>query len=234
MASNTSEQLIDWVKSKLRQLRNSFTKARKPPPSGSARRNPTKRTSWILDILQFLDAYVASRPTTSNMEVADPITPTDVADSDNDESGDILADLDPDGDDDNLLDDVNDTTTARPTKLPLKSRPKSMKKKLQEEEFEVMKGLASSIAQNNKEKKKAKPEGGESEAFGNFVIESIKKLDPTMQHIVQYHINDILFQAQMGMLGQGQTQMSGAKQQSSRQVQQFSPWLNHDENILNS
>lgn len=145
-----------------------------------------------------------------------------------------MADLDPDGDDDNLLDDVNDTTTPRSTKQPLKSRPKSMKKKLQEEEFEVMKGLASSIAQNNKEKKKAKPEGGESEAFGNFVIESMKKLDPTMQHIVQYHINNILFQAQMGMLGQGQTQMSGAKQQSSRPVQQFSHLFNHDENILNS
>ena len=145
-----------------------------------------------------------------------------------------MADLDPDGDDDNLLDDVNDTTTPRSTKQPLKSRPKSMKKKLQEEEFEVMKGLASSIAQNNKEKKKAKPEGGESEAFGNFVIESMNKLDPTMQHIVQYHINNILFQAQMGMLGQGQTQMSGAKQQSRCQEQQFSHWFNHDENILNS
>jgi hypothetical protein len=144
-----------------------------------------------------------------------------------------LGDLDPDGDDD-LLDDVNDTTTPRSTKQPLKSRPKSLKKNLQEEEFEVMKGLASSIAQNNKEKKKAKPEGGESEAFGNFVIESMKKLDPTMQHIVQYHINNILFQAQMGMLVQGQTQISGPKQQSSRQVQQFSPWFNHDENILNS
>ena len=144
-----------------------------------------------------------------------------------------MGDLDPDGDD-NLLDDVNDTTTPRSTKQPLKSRPKSLKNKLQEEEFEVMKGLASSIAQNNKKKKNAKPEGGESEAFGNFVIESMKKLDPTMQHIVQYHINNILFQAQMGMLGQGQTQMSVPKQQSSRQVQQFSPWFNNDESILNS
>ena len=144
-----------------------------------------------------------------------------------------MGDLDPD-DDDNLLDDINDTTTPRSTKQPLKSRPKSLKNKLQEEEFEVMKGLASSIAQNNKKKKNAKPEGGESEAFGNFVIESMKKLDPTMQHIVQYHINNILFQAQMGMLGQGQTQMSVPKQQSSRHVQQFSPWFNNDESILNS
>ena len=143
-----------------------------------------------------------------------------------------MGDLDPDGDD-NLLDDVNDTTTPRSTKQPLKSRPKSLKNKLQEEEFEVMKGLASSIAQNNKKKKNAKPEGGESEAFGNFVIESMKKLDPTMQHIVQYHINNILFQAQMGIFGLGQTQMSVPKQQSSRQVQQFSPWFNNDESILN-
>ena len=55
-----------------------------------------------------------------------------------------------------------------------------------------------------------------------------------MQHIVQYHINNILFQAQMGIFGLGQTQMSVPKQQSSRQVQQFSPWFNNDESILNS
>jgi hypothetical protein len=40
---------VDWVKNKLKALRNCFTKAKKPPPSGSARRNPSKRTTWVLD-----------------------------------------------------------------------------------------------------------------------------------------------------------------------------------------
>ena len=37
--------------------------------------------------------------------------------------------------------------------MPVKPRPKSLKKKIQEEEFNVMKGLASSIAKERKKKK---------------------------------------------------------------------------------
>lgn len=134
----------------------------------------------------------------------------------------------------------NDTSTPKSTKMPLKPKPKSMKKKLQEEEFQVMKGLASSIALDQKEKKKAKAEG-ELEAFGYFIIESIRKLDSTTQHIVQYQINNILFQAQMGMLGQGRTQLPVFQQQNNNSVhgqsftpQQFPPWMNHHENMLDS
>ena len=56
------------MKNKIRALRNSYTKAKKLGPSGSARRSQTKRTKWILDKLQFLDPYIAIRETVSNMD----------------------------------------------------------------------------------------------------------------------------------------------------------------------
>ena len=59
----------EWVKAKIRALRNSFCKAMKPPPSGSARRNPTKRTQWLLEKLQFLAPHVAIRKSISNIDL---------------------------------------------------------------------------------------------------------------------------------------------------------------------
>jgi hypothetical protein len=59
--------VVDWVKNKLRLLRNSYTKAIKQPASGSARKTPSKRTAWLLDKLQFLSPHVATRPTVSNL-----------------------------------------------------------------------------------------------------------------------------------------------------------------------
>ena len=67
MNNDTFLYTVDWVKNKIRQLRNSYTKAKKAPPSGSPRKAPTKRTAWLLDKLQFLAPYVAARPTASNL-----------------------------------------------------------------------------------------------------------------------------------------------------------------------
>ncbi|CAB3980481.1 Hypothetical predicted protein [Paramuricea clavata] len=61
-------QNVDWVKNKLKALRNCFTKAKKPPPSGSAMRNPSKQTTWVLDKLQFLEQFIATRSTMSNLD----------------------------------------------------------------------------------------------------------------------------------------------------------------------
>jgi hypothetical protein len=55
----------DWVKNRLRQLRNTFNRNKKPASSGSARKNVTKRTVWLMEKLQFLAPYVASRTTTA-------------------------------------------------------------------------------------------------------------------------------------------------------------------------
>ena len=60
--------LVEWVKSKLRLLRNSYTKAKRAPPSGSSRKNQTKRTVWILEKLQFLAPHIAERSSVSNID----------------------------------------------------------------------------------------------------------------------------------------------------------------------
>lgn len=108
--------------------------------------------------------------------------------------------------DDDLLNASNTATPpAKSTKMPIKPRAKPIKKKLQEEELNVMKGLASSFA---KESKKEKNEGGECESYGKFLAESLKKMNESTRHMVQYHINNILFQAQMGMLTPGQLNLT--------------------------
>ena len=61
--------LGEWVKAKIGALRNSFSKAKKPPASGSARKNPTKRTQWLLEKLQFLTPHVATRASISNIDL---------------------------------------------------------------------------------------------------------------------------------------------------------------------
>ncbi|XP_033125922.1 uncharacterized protein LOC117123935 [Anneissia japonica] len=60
------EENVDWVKNKLRLLRNSYTKAKakkSPLSPGSVRKKPTKRIAWLLEKLQFLEPYVATRGT---------------------------------------------------------------------------------------------------------------------------------------------------------------------------
>lgn len=58
----------EWVKAKLKALRNRYVKAKKPAASGSARKNPTKRTTWLLEKLQFLAPHVATRASVSNLD----------------------------------------------------------------------------------------------------------------------------------------------------------------------
>ena len=59
--------LVEWVKSEMRLLRNSYTKAPKPPPSGSARRNPSRQTIWLLEKLQFLSKHVPTWTAKTNL-----------------------------------------------------------------------------------------------------------------------------------------------------------------------
>ena len=92
------------------------------------------------------------------------------ADSDNDllEGVDTADDL--------LFQVDSNTTTPKSTKLPTKTKAKSLKKKLQEEEFQVMKALTSSVAQSNNRKKAKMSEGGECESFVSFMTESRKEV----------------------------------------------------------
>lgn len=60
--------VVDWVKAKLKSLRNSYTRAKKPVSSGSARKNLSKRSTWLLDKLQFMAPFVATRVPISNID----------------------------------------------------------------------------------------------------------------------------------------------------------------------
>ena len=115
--------------------------------------------------------------------------------------------------------ETNTTPAVHSTKMPVKPRPKSLKKKIQEEEFNVIKGLASSIA---KERKKEKSEVGECESYGKFLIESLKKFDEATRHLVQYQIN-VLFQAQMGMLTPGQSNLTAHQREQYPVQQPYTP-----------
>ncbi|KAI0241599.1 hypothetical protein LSAT2_023485 [Lamellibrachia satsuma] len=113
------EQNVDWVKNKLRLLRNSFTKARKAPRSGSARKTPSRRTTWLLESLQFLAPYVAGRPSISNLDSPSP-TPTTDSETIVDAGDDVLND---DTDDDTLSQDeplAVEHTTPKSTQEPPK------------------------------------------------------------------------------------------------------------------
>ena len=52
----------------MKSLRNSYTRVKKPSPSGSARKNFTKRASWLLEKLKFLEPYIATRTPVSNID----------------------------------------------------------------------------------------------------------------------------------------------------------------------
>ena len=122
--------------------------------------------------------------------------------------------------------------SSKSTKLPIKPRCKSTNKQLQEEELKVMKGIANSLCRSNSPtaKKSKVSNDGECESFGSYLSESLLKLDTETRHIVKYHINSILFQAQMGNLMKGQHQMVPQSQQMmfhqqfpSQVQQQFFP-----------
>lgn len=61
--------VVDYVKAKLKSLRNAYTKAKKPQSSGSTRKSLSKRSTWILDKLQFLEPYIATRTSTSSLDL---------------------------------------------------------------------------------------------------------------------------------------------------------------------
>ena len=69
-----------------------------------------------------------------------------------------------------------------------------------DEEFKLIKGLAESIRENKKPKENNQISA--VEMFGKYVTESLSELEPRMRHIAQHYISEILFNAQMGTLGQ--------------------------------
>ncbi|XP_046855879.1 uncharacterized protein LOC124448979 [Xenia sp. Carnegie-2017] len=145
-------QTVAWLKSKLKALRNSYVKAKKPSASGSARKNPTKRSTWLLEKLQFLAPHVAFRASVSNLDTVSCTTPT---------SDLSTVELDDSIEDDNFSIENeswenNDTDTieiVKSTKEPLKSRQINTKKRQADHEYSLIKNLSDSISQRNKKPK---------------------------------------------------------------------------------
>ncbi|XP_046856549.1 uncharacterized protein LOC124449639 [Xenia sp. Carnegie-2017] len=131
-------QTVAWLKSKLKALRNSYVKAKKPSASGSARKNPTKRSTWLLEKLQFLAPHVAFRASVSNLDTVSCTTPT---------SDLSTVELDDSIEDDNFSIENeswenNDTDTieiVKSTKEPLKSRQINTQKRQADHEYSLIK-----------------------------------------------------------------------------------------------
>lgn len=70
-----------------------------------------------------------------------------------------------------------------------------MKKIREEEELSILKGLAKSL-----ESEKRDEPSDESDAFGLYVSQCLKKMDERARIIARHQIENIIFQAQVGTL----------------------------------
>ncbi|XP_028410489.1 uncharacterized protein LOC114542944 [Dendronephthya gigantea] len=198
-------QTVEWVKAKLKALRNSYVKAKKPGPSGSARRNPTKRTTWLLDKLQFLAPHVAIRPSVSSLDsVSHDNSPLDSSFSEAGENsfedyGQTPEQTSPINEEEDEIMEV-----TRSTSEPVKPRKSTSRKRQADEEYQLIKNLSTSIAEKQKKQKmtEGKRETSMLETFGMYVTKALSELDPRTCHLAQNKINNIIFEAQAGLLVQ--------------------------------
>ena len=78
---------------------------------------------------------------------------------------------------------------------------KPNRKRQAEEEFNLIHGLAKSIAERKlKPQKSDKPATNSVESFCNYVTQTTYELDTGVLHLTQQKLNQILFQAQTGSL----------------------------------
>ena len=83
-----------------------------------------------------------------------------------------------------------------------------------------MKNLSQSIANRHKRKNPPKPNDTIFEAFGNYVAKALSELDGLTSSLAQNKINNIIFQAQAGLLTQ------------EMQMQRVQPQRNYFQPIL--
>ena len=108
---------------------------------------------------------------------------------------------------DELGDDPSDEETVE-TERPLEQatpisvrQPKSLKRQHEDEELQLIKELSDSFRKREHKKEvKIADEGTDIDAFGCYIAESLRNVDPVMRHVAQLNISHILFQAQMGVL----------------------------------
>ena len=99
---------------------------------------------------------------------------------------------------------MNKKYSVKSTKQPTAIRPKSLKQK-RDEEYQLMKGLASTISNRYKKQNLAKQESS-VDTFGLYVPKSLSELNSSMRNMAEFQIHNILFQAQIGTLGVPQYQ----------------------------
>ena len=110
---------------------------------------------------------------------------------------------------DELADDPSDDETVE-TERPLEQatpisvrlpKPKSLKRQHEDEELQLIKELSDSFhKREHKKEVKTADEGTDIDAFGCYIAESLRNVDPIMRHVAQLNISHILFQAQMRVL----------------------------------
>ena len=88
-----------------------------------------------------------------------------------------------------------------------KSCSKRARKRHAEEELNLLSGLTQSLCERQKKRQKNDSNGSDNaiSVFGQYVSQTLAEFDPKVRHLAQNKINNILFQAQMGMLGLNET-----------------------------
>lgn len=150
---------------------------------------------------------------------------------DSDQSTDQLNSLnESSGNEDSIADELlengddpdSETTPALPTKQPLQC--KLSRRDQAAQEFELIKGLATSIAERqNKRQKTADTHDESMSTFGRYVTESLADLEPRMKNLAKHHINNVLFQAQMGTLSCQEGNSAALSSAPSSQHNWFAP-----------
>ncbi|XP_046839648.1 uncharacterized protein LOC124433865 [Xenia sp. Carnegie-2017] len=189
-----------------------YTRVKKPPPSGSARKNLTKRGSWLLDKLKFLSPFVATRVPISNIVTDDSNSPScitiaDEVDGQNDDDDDSFND--PAKPSNSFKNEVDCPISS--TKQPTRIKPN--RKRQADEEYDLMTCLAKNISRKRSREMAHKICNNPDEAFGHYIMQSLSELPPTVRHLAQYKINEILFQAQSGELTHQSTRVPVAMHQ---------------------
>ena len=143
-----------------------------------------------------------------------------------DQLNESIDDADADSITDDLLENDDDregeTSPALPTKQPLTG--KLSRRKQAEQEFELIKGRTTSIAERQKKRPKPADTHNESmSSFGRYVNESLAELEPRMTNLAKHHISNVLFQAQMGTLSYQQGNNTTFSSAPGPQHNWFSP-----------
>ena len=81
-------------------------------------------------------------------------------------------------------------------------RAKASRRRQAEEEYTLIKSLTQSMENRHKRKKTEKKTETTFDAFGNYVAKALSELDSQTSHLAQNKINNIIFQAQAGLLSQ--------------------------------